>query len=73
MNNHPLYNALNSGNAAIDPAASMKAEYDRFRQNFRGDPQQEIMRMIQSGQVTQQQLNEAQRMMSAVANLFFKR
>lgn len=36
--------------------------FDRFRQNFLGDPQQTVMQLVQSGRMTQGQLNQLQNM-----------
>lgn len=43
-----------------NPMNSFMAEFNRFKQSFNGDPQQEIQRLVQSGQITQDQLNQAQ-------------
>ena len=34
--------------------------FNQFRASFRGDPQQQIQQMLQSGRITQAQLNDAQ-------------
>ena len=34
-------------------------QFQQFRQNFQGDPQQKIQQMLQSGQITQEQYNNA--------------
>jgi len=34
-------------------------QFNQFRQNFRGDPQQQIQQMLNSGKVTQAQYNAA--------------
>lgn len=36
--------------------------FNQFKQTFQGDPKQEVEKLLQSGQITQQQLNEAQAM-----------
>ncbi|MBO5130316.1 MAG: hypothetical protein J6B95_08245 [Oscillospiraceae bacterium] len=57
---NPLYNAL-GGNRQPD----MMADFRNFVQQMQGrgvNPYQEINRLVQSGQVTQQQLNQAQQM-----------
>lgn len=35
-------------------------QFNQFRQTFRGDPKQELQRLINSGQISQQELNAAQ-------------
>ena len=41
-----------------NPMAQFVQEFNRFRQSFQGNPQQEIQRMLNNGQLTQQQLNQ---------------
>lgn len=36
--------------------------FNQFKQNFHGNAKEEVMKMLQNGQLTQQQLNEAQQM-----------
>lgn len=40
----------------------MIKDFMRFQQSFRGDPKQAVMEMVQSGKVSQKQLNEVQGM-----------
>ena len=44
-------------------------QFNQFRQTFRGDPKAEIDRLINSGQITQAQLNDAQRQAQELAKL----
>ena len=61
---NPLFQAL-GGNR------NQMSEFQRFMQQMRGvDPRQEINRMLQSGQISQQQLNEAQRQAQQVMGMF---
>lgn len=54
---NPLYNSLRSGQPGI------MQEFQKFMQQMQGvNPYQEINRLVQSGQITQAQLNEAQQM-----------
>lgn len=62
---NPLYNAL-GGNQP-----NFMSEFQKFMQQMRGiNPQQEITRMLQSGQISQQQLNEAQRQAQQFMGMF---
>lgn len=55
---NPLFRAL-GGNQQ----PNMLNDFQRFMQQMQGiNPRQEINRMLQSGQITQQQLNQAQQM-----------
>lgn len=61
MANH-LFNAL-GGNKMPGPMGNfqqMMQQFQQFKANFQGDPQQEVQRMIQSGQLSQQQLDQVQ-------------
>jgi hypothetical protein len=40
----------------------MIQKFMEFKNNFRGNPQEEVQKMLQSGQITQQQLDQAQQM-----------
>ena len=33
-------------------------QFEQFRQNFQGDPKQQVQNMLNSGQITQEQLNQ---------------
>lgn len=59
---NPLFNAL-GGNKMPGPMGNfqqMMQQFQQFKANFQGDPQQEVQRMIQSGQLSQQQLDQVQ-------------
>ena len=60
---NPLFQAL-GGNR------NMMSDFQRFMQQMQGkDPNQEIARLLQSGQITQQQLNQAQQMAQQMQGL----
>lgn len=42
---------------------------NQFRATLQGNPQQEVMRLLQSGRISQAQLNEAQRMASQIQQM----
>ena len=61
---NPLFQAL-GGNQ------NMMGDFQKFMQQMQGiNPQQEINRLLQSGQITQQQLNEAQRQAQQIMSMF---
>lgn len=37
-------------------------KFQQFRQSFQGDPKAEVMRLVQSGRISQQQLDQLQQM-----------
>lgn len=60
---NPLFQAL-GGNR------NMMSDFQRFMQQMQGkDPNQEIARLLQSGHITQQQLNQAQQMAQQMQGL----
>ncbi len=38
--------------------AQMMAQFNKFRSSFNGDPRQEVQKLLQSGQMSQQQFNQ---------------
>lgn len=68
---NPLFNALGGGRVPQMPGQMgqfqrMMQQFQQFKQNFHGDPKTEVEKMMQSGKLTQQQLNQLQ----AVARQF---
>ena len=53
-----IYSAFHNSN--YNQNINMIQAFNRFRQSFKGDPKQTVMSMLSNGQITQQQLNEAQ-------------
>ena len=51
---NPLFNLL--GGNQMNP---MMQRFNQFRQMFRGDPQQQVQQMLNSGRITQEQYNQA--------------
>lgn len=44
---------------------TMIEQFIDFRQNFKGDPQQAVMQLLQSGKISQAQFEEAKRQATA--------
>lgn len=42
--------------------AQMMQQFQQFKANFRGDPKAEVEKLLQSGKLNQQQLNQLQQM-----------
>lgn len=51
-----LYNQMMGGG---NQQSNFLQRFNQFRQNFSGNPQQQIQRMLNSGQITQDQYNRA--------------
>lgn len=41
---------------------NMMQRFQQFRSTFQGDPKQEVEKLLQSGRISQQQLNQVQRL-----------
>ena len=58
---NPLFKAL--GGQMTGPMGQfqrMMQQFNQFRSSFQGDPQQEVQKLLQSGKMSQQQLNQLQ-------------
>ena len=55
MNNNPLFNMLNGGKQ-MPPLVQ---EFMNFRNQFKGDPRQQVQQMLNSGAISQEQYNRA--------------
>ena len=55
---NPLYNVL-QGNLPTGPQNGIIGQFQRFKSMFKGDAKQQIQQMLNSGQITQQQYNQA--------------
>lgn len=61
---NPLFNAL-GGNKLPAPMGRFQQimqQFQQFRANFQGDPKKEVEKLLQSGQMSQAQLNQLQAM-----------
>lgn len=61
---NPLYNQLNGGN--VNPLFS---RIKQFKDTFSGNPQQMIQSMLNSGKISQAQLNEYARQANEIYKL----
>mgnify|MGYP000441556451 FL=1 len=66
---NPLFNALGGGMPQGNGPMQMIQQFMQFKQNFKGDPKAEVQKMLQSGQISQQQLNQVQQMAGQFRNL----
>lgn len=61
MNN--IFNVMMQ-NTPIGNVQNLMSQYRKFRNSFQGDPQQKIQEMLNSGQITQAQVDQAQNLAS---------
>lgn len=66
---NPLFNALGGGMPQGNGPMQMVQQFMQFKQNFKGDPKAEVEKMLQSGKISQQQLNQVQQMAGQFQNL----
>lgn len=66
---NPFYNAFGR-QVGNDPMSRMISEFKRFSESFKGYPRQEIQRLLDSGEMTQQQLNQLQSIAGQFLQLF---
>ena len=55
--NNPMFNAPMN-----NPMLNMINQFKQFKKTFTGDAKSTVMQMVQSGQISQEQLNMAQNM-----------
>lgn len=61
---NPLFNVLGGGVPSMPGPmgnfTQMMQQFNRFRANFQGDPKEEVQKLLQSGKMSQEQLNQLQ-------------
>lgn len=59
---NPLFNALGGGQmpGQMGQFQNMVQQFQQFKQSFQGDPKAEVEKLVQSGKISQQQLNQLQ-------------
>lgn len=73
---NPFYNlmARRGPNTTFSPLVgqtqSLKQLFEQFRSTFQGDPREQVQRLLDSGQMTQEQFNQLSNMAKAYQNLF---
>lgn len=61
---NPLFQALGGGQmpGQMGQFQNMVQQFQQFKQSFQGDPKAEVEKLVQSGRISQQQLNQLQQM-----------
>ena len=70
-----LYNVLGNNFSLPTPFNSMQnfvQKLNDFRQTFQGDPRQQVQRLLNSGQMSQQQYNQLSQMATQIQNMLNK-
>ena len=71
-----LFNAFGNRQPQNNPFANMNqfiSQFNQFRQNFNGNPQQAVQQMLNSGQISQEQFNNAANMANQIMQFIGKR
>lgn len=68
---NPLFNALGGGQmpGPMGQFQNMIQQFRKFQQSFKGDPKAEVEKLVQSGKISQQQLNQLQQAASQFQQL----
>lgn len=61
---NPLYSEMQNNNG------NMLQRFQQFRQNFRGDPQQQVQQLLNSGKVSQADYNRAVQLAQQFQRMF---
>ena len=64
---NPLYQQMNNGSPGN--VQNIIKQFQQFKQNFTGDPKQQIQQMLNSGKISQEQYNRAVQMANALQGL----
>lgn len=68
MAQNPLYNVL-GGNAQQNRLNGLARQIEALKRQFGGDPREQIQRMLNSGQITQVQYDNAVRMANQLSQM----
>lgn len=64
---NPLFQQL--GGMPSNPMTQMISEFQKFKQSFQGDPQQEVQKLLNSGRMSQQQYIQLQQMATQMSQM----
>ena len=69
---NPFFNALGGGQmpGPVGQFQRMMQQFQQFKASFKGDPKAEVEKMLQSGRISQDQLNKIQSMANQFQGLF---
>lgn len=58
-----LFNLINKKQSNnFPPFMNMMKQFNEFKQNYKGNPQEEVQKLIDSGKMTQEQFNQLKEM-----------
>ena len=62
----PLFNAFGNQNNSMGNMGNFLKQFNQFRQTFNGNPEQVVQQMLNSGRITQDQLNQTVNMANQI-------
>lgn len=71
MMSNPLFKALGGGQmpGPVGQFQRMMQQFQQFKANFKGDPKTEVEKLLQSGRISQAQLDQVQALAKQFGNL----
>lgn len=71
MSNNPFFNALGGGQmpGSMSGFPQLLQQFKQFKASFKGDPKAEVEKMLQSGKISQDQLNKIQSINNRIVKL----
>lgn len=68
---NPFYNRFNNQQRnPFSQIQNLKQQFDQFRQQFQGDPREQVQNLLDSGKMSQEQFNQLSNMAKMYQSLF---
>ena len=69
---NPFFNPNGGNNFQPDSRGNIFAQFQQFRNNFRGDPRQQVQDLLNSGRMSQEQFNYLSQLAQQFQSMFHK-
>lgn len=69
---NPFFNQNSQPNTPFGNMQNMFGQFQQFRNNFKGDPRQEVQNLLNSGRMTQEQFNYLSQLAQQFQSMFHK-
>lgn len=66
---NPLMGLLGNSNPQPNNFFGLIQQFQQFKQNFKGDPRQQVQELLNSGKMTQEQLDQCTSMAKSLQNI----
>lgn len=66
---NPLFGFLGGGQPQQNNLFGLVQQFNQFKQNFKGDPRQQVQDLLNSGRMTQEQLDQCTNMAKALQSI----